>query len=102
MTPRTAAPAPSTAADLQHVACTSTRPGGRRMRAGPTSQGETDPAFPRFHVRPERGWLGGPSGLFTWRGRHHLFFQHNPDSTRGDAPSLGHATSDDLCDWRLE
>lgn len=61
-----------------------------------------DPAFPRVHVRPERGWLGGPTGLIAWRGRHHVFFQHDPDSTSGAAPGWGHAVSDDLCEWKLE
>lgn len=58
-----------------------------------------DPALPRFHVRPERGWLNDPNGPFRWRGRYHLFFQHHPDQARHGDICWGHAWSDDLCTW---
>ncbi len=58
-----------------------------------------DPAFPRFHVRPPRGWLNDPNGPFRWQGRYHLFFQHNPRSAAHGEICWGHAWSDDLCRW---
>ena len=61
-----------------------------------------DPAFPRLHVRPERGWLNDPNGPFRWEDRYHLFFQHNPDRAQHGDICWGHAVSDDLCDWSYE
>lgn len=59
-----------------------------------------DPSLPRFHVRPPRGWLNDPNGPFRWKGRYHLFFQHNPARARHGDIAWGHASSDDLCTWR--
>ena len=61
-----------------------------------------DPAFPQFHVRPPHGWLNDPNGPFLWRGRYHLFFQHNPDRPQHGDICWGHAVSDDLCSWSYE
>lgn len=61
-----------------------------------------DSAFPVLHVRPSSGWLNDPNGPFRWRGRYHLFFQHNPDgSVHGDI-CWGHASSTDLLRWEFE
>lgn len=63
---------------------------------------DVDPALPRLHVRPDRGWLNDPNGPFRWGGRYHLFFQHNPDRARHGDICWGHAVSDDLCSWSYE
>ena len=34
-----------------------------------------DPAFPRFHPRPAKGWINDPNGLSYVDGRYHVFFQ---------------------------
>lgn len=62
----------------------------------------TDPALPTLHVRPPKGWMNDPNGPFRWRGRYHLFFQHNPDRAQHGDICWGHAVSDDLCSWRYE
>ena len=66
------------------------------------SVGASDPAFPRLHGRPERGWVNDPNGLSWLDGRFHVFFQHNPASARHDAIAWGHASSADLAHWRQE
>jgi beta-fructofuranosidase len=58
-----------------------------------------DPAFPRFHPRPAKGWISGPNGLSYVDGRYHVFFQYNPDSARHFAIRWGHLSSPDLARW---
>jgi len=58
-----------------------------------------DPAFPRFHPRPARGWINDPNGLCYFGGRYHVFFQYNPDSARHDRICWGHLSSPDLLRW---
>lgn len=55
---------------------------------------------PRLHFTPRSGWMNDPNGLIHWRGRHHLFFQHNPHNTRFENLSWGHASSVDLISWQ--
>lgn len=61
-----------------------------------------DPAFPRFHARPARGWINGPAGLSYAGGRYHVFFQYNPESARQDNICWGHLSSPDLLGWHEE
>ncbi|CAN5889249.1 glycoside hydrolase family 32 protein [soil metagenome] len=61
-----------------------------------------DPAFPRLHGRPDRGWVNDPNGCSYVDGRYHLFFQHNPDRSLHAAIKWGHVSSTDLVHWRHE
>ncbi|QCB96583.1 glycoside hydrolase family 32 protein [Arthrobacter sp. PAMC25564] len=61
-----------------------------------------DPAFPLFHPRPAKGWIGGPCGLGHRDGRFHVFFQFNPDSARQEGICWGHLSSPDLLRWTEE
>jgi beta-fructofuranosidase len=61
-----------------------------------------DPAFPRLHGRPDRGWVNDPNGCSYVNGRYHLFFQYNPDAPVHTAIKWGHVSSTDLVRWRLE
>ncbi|MGX1566875.1 glycoside hydrolase family 32 protein [Streptomyces sp. NPDC055506] len=58
-----------------------------------------DPHAPRFRVRPPANWMNDPNGPFFWRGRHHLFYQHNPDAPVHANVHWGHASSPDLVHW---
>ncbi|MCZ9882380.1 glycoside hydrolase family 32 protein [Arthrobacter sp. B2a2-09] len=58
-----------------------------------------DPAFPRFHPRPAQGWINDPNGVNFINGRHHVFFQFNPESARHHRIQWGHISSPDLVHW---
>ncbi|MFB7934338.1 glycoside hydrolase family 32 protein [Streptomyces sp. NPDC056039] len=58
-----------------------------------------DPHAPRYRVRPPANWMNDPNGPFRWRGRHHLFYQHNPDAPVHANVHWGHASSSDLVHW---
>lgn len=59
----------------------------------------TDPSAPRFRVRPPANWINDPNGPFRWRGRHHLFYQHNPAAPVHTNVHWGHVSSHDLVHW---
>ena len=59
-----------------------------------------DPAFPRFHPRPAQGWINDPNGVSYINGRHHVFFQYNPESARHHKIAWGHVSSADLVRWQ--
>jgi beta-fructofuranosidase len=61
-----------------------------------------DPAFPRLHGRPDRGWVNDPNGCSYIDGRYHLFFQYNPDAPVHAAIKWGHVSSTDLVRWQQE
>ncbi|MBX9399036.1 glycoside hydrolase family 32 protein [Streptomyces sp. TRM72054] len=58
-----------------------------------------DPDAPRFRVRPPANWINDPNGPFRWRGRYHLFYQHNPDAPVHADIHWGHVSSPDLVHW---
>ncbi|WP_210583823.1 glycoside hydrolase family 32 protein [Streptomyces sp. GESEQ-35] len=58
-----------------------------------------DPDAPRFRVRPPANWINDPNGPFRWRGRYHLFYQHNPEAPVHTNVHWGHVSSPDLARW---
>jgi beta-fructofuranosidase len=61
-----------------------------------------DPAFPRLHGRPDRGWVNDPNGCSHIDGRYHVFFQYNPEAPVHAGIKWGHMSSTDLAHWRQE
>ncbi len=54
---------------------------------------------PRYHVHPPANWSNDPNGPLYWRGRYHLFYQHNPASVSFGPIHWGHVISPDLVHW---
>ncbi|WP_328482066.1 glycoside hydrolase family 32 protein [Streptomyces sp. NBC_00377] len=52
-----------------------------------------------LHYAPAKGWMNDPNGLIHWKGRHHLFYQYNPEGTDFTNQHWGHASSPDLLTW---
>ena len=52
-----------------------------------------------LHYAPSKGWMNDPNGLIHWQGRHHLFYQYNPEGTEFTNQHWGHASSPDLLTW---
>ncbi|MEV5609586.1 glycoside hydrolase family 32 protein [Streptomyces sp. NPDC052225] len=69
------------------------------MNAGEWGGPVGDPHAPRHRIRPPANWINDPNGPFRWRGRYHVFYQHNPDSPTHANVHWGHVSSPDLAHW---
>ena len=56
---------------------------------------------PKYHVRPQQGWLNDPNGPIFHNGKYHLYFQHNERDASWGHIVWGHAQSVDLVKWEL-
>ena len=66
----------------------------------PTGELRNEKYRPQFHFTPARNWMNDPNGLLYYKGKYHLFFQHNPHEIIWGNMSWGHAVSDDLYNWQ--
>lgn len=64
------------------------------------TRSNTDHHFPRFHVRPHRGFVNDPNGPVVIDGVVHLYFQYRPATAGHSFVTWGHATSVDFVRWR--
>jgi beta-fructofuranosidase len=60
----------------------------------------TDPLRPQLHLLPAQNWMNDPNGPIYWKGRYHMFFQHNPNAARWGDMHWAHAVSPDMVHWR--
>ena len=54
---------------------------------------------PGYHFVPPAGWMNDVNGSIFWKGRYHIFYQHNPDGGYWNWMQWGHASSVDLVHW---
>ena len=58
-----------------------------------------DPHRPTYHFVPPSGWMNDINGAIYWKGRYHIFYQHNPEGGYWKWMQWGHASSVDLVHW---
>lgn len=61
-----------------------------------------DPFRPGYHLSVSEGWMNDPNGLIYYKGKYHVFYQHNPYAPVWGPMHWGHATSSDLINWTQE
>ena len=70
------------------------------MITHPTGELGNEKYRPQFHFTPARNWMNDPNGLLYYKGKYHLFCQHNPQANVWGNMSWGHAVSTDLYSWQ--
>ncbi|SCW31461.1 beta-fructofuranosidase [Ruminococcaceae bacterium YRB3002] len=50
----------------------------------------------RCHYRVSKGWMSAPCGISHFKGKYHIFYQHNPDAPRWGYMHWGHCVTEDF------
>jgi beta-fructofuranosidase len=70
------------------------------LRAAECNRLANDPHRPQYHLLAPANWLNDPNGPIFWKGKHHIFYQHNPKAPYHGPIHWGHAVSEDLVHWK--
>jgi beta-fructofuranosidase len=62
----------------------------------------SDPLRPQYHLLPAHNWMNDPNAPIFYRGRYHMFYQHNPEAAVWGNMNWAHATSPDMIHWQHE
>ena len=63
------------------------------------AQLQHDPHRPTYHFMPPWAWMNDINGAIFWKGRYHIFYQHNPEGGYWKWMQWGHASSVSLVHW---
>jgi len=55
---------------------------------------------PGYHFLPLANWMNDPNGTIFWKGKYHVFYQHNPEGPFWGTMHWGHTVSEDLVHWK--
>lgn len=55
---------------------------------------------PQYHAIPPAVWMNEPHSPFYYKGRYHVFYQHNPSGPYWSQIRWGHLVSDDMIHWK--
>jgi beta-fructofuranosidase len=55
---------------------------------------------PKYHFLPAAHWMNDPNGPIYWKGKYHMFYQHNPHGAFWGTMHWGHAVSTDMIHWK--
>ena len=59
----------------------------------------SEPFRPRHHLTAPAGWMNDPNGLIKHGDDWHVFYQHDPASTKHGPMHWGHAVTRDFVTW---
>ena len=62
---------------------------------------EGDRYRPQYHALPPAVWMNEPHSPFYYKGRYHVFYQHNPSGPYWSQIRWGHLVSDDMIHWEF-
>lgn len=55
---------------------------------------------PQYHALPPAVWMNEPHSPFYYKGKYHVFYQHNPSGPYWSQIRWGHIVSDDMVHWQ--